>query len=353
MTNQASDEERFSAEYAQYIQTVLRPTRDQARTVFRWKEPTYWSKYRSDSRLSLPSPVQRIHSRIKRPESVQDKIHRQPARFPGPLSSAFRTMRDALGFRIVVYFTSQLPLIHEEILSNSMLEVSATEPPMAYLAEDLKRDLHLDLPGSVRDTGYASVHYILRLTESSIPITDRPWFEVQVRTLVEDTWAEIHHILGYKPDKRTSLAVRRQFNIIGKMLGTIDEHFNFLSEELGRFQKEAPYDTSSPLNAENLPGVLNEFDLVCAQREVDGLLKVLNSRGIPTVGDFRRIATDSRIQRITDLYEDETKSQPNTFDVVAHLANLAGVDPANIDEERRLIATQIAIFRDWEDRHKP
>jgi hypothetical protein len=93
-----------------------------------------------------------------------------------------------------------------------------------------------------------------------------------------------------------------------------DSHV-FLSLELQRFQKEATFDSESPLNAENLPRVLDEFGLVCAQREIDGLLKVLNSRGIPTVGGLRRIASD---ERIVDIYR-ESETEPGTFDIAEPL----------------------------------
>jgi hypothetical protein len=36
--------------------------------------------------------------------------------------------------------------------------------------------------------------------------------------------------------------------------------------------------------------------------------------------------------------------------VVAHLANLSALNGWDVEEERRLILTQIAIFRDWEQR---
>ncbi len=342
------DQSNFKNEYSEYVEHVLAPTRGEVRELLRWKEPAYWQELRVDRRLSVPSPVQRIHSRIKRPESVLDKIFRNPTKYDGVSAASIRKMHDTLGFRIVVYFTSQLPLVHRQVLEHPLLEVSEHEPPSAFLSEDMKRRLGLDLPGNVRETGYSSVHYVIRLRESVVPAAERPWFELQVRTLAEDAWAEIHHILGYKPDKRTSLAVRRQFQLISSMLTTIDEHFNFLSEELGRFQKEVEYDADSPLNAENLPSVLAEFELTCAQREIDGLLKVLNSRGLPLVGNFRRIATDERIQRIRTVYQTESGLDPSAFEVVAHLASLAGLGEGDGEDEIRLIRTQIAILRDWE-----
>ena len=135
-----------------------------------------------------------------------------------------------------------------------------------------------------------------------MPIEARPWIELQVRTMVEDVWAEIEHVQGISQGKRTSFAVRSQFRILSSMLQAIDEHFNFLSEELSRFQEEVTYTDADPLNAENLPAVLSELGIGCAQREIDGMLKLLTSRGVERVGDLLRIASIDKIKHVKNMY---------------------------------------------------
>jgi ppGpp synthetase/RelA/SpoT-type nucleotidyltranferase len=68
-----------------------------------------------------------------------------------------------------------------------------------------------DLESVEKDTGYASIHYNVRLKESVCNLDRRPWFEVQTRTLAQDLWATIEHIVGYKPDRRTAFPVTRYF----------------------------------------------------------------------------------------------------------------------------------------------
>ena len=205
--------------------------------------------------------------------------------------------------RVVVYFLSNLPLIDREIHNNELIELSQENPPIAYLSEDVLYRLGLThLKRGQKDSGYASIHYILRFRTSSVSKDQRPWFELQVRTLAEHLWGEIEHILGYKPDKRTSFAVKKQFQIISSQLSSIDEHFNLLFEELSRFQEEVTYRDSDPLNAENFPAVLSEIGAGCAQKEIDGLLKLLNSRGIESVGTLREVATSKCMEIIRNTY---------------------------------------------------
>lgn len=341
---------KFLEEYKGYAELILTQTRNEIKSIFKkWKEPGYWTKYSKLTRLPSPSPVQRTVGRIKRPESVVDKILRKPDIFPdGLVKKSFLNMNDTLGFRIIVYFLSQLPLIDRELRNHNIFEISNDDLPIAYLNEDLTRRLALShLQREDKESGYASIHYILKLTESSLPKEHRPWFELQVRTLSEDLWGEIEHVLGYKPGKRTSFAVRKQFKIISKQLIAIDEHFNFLFEELSRFQEEVKVRDDDPLNAENLPPVLNEIGLGCAQGEIDGLLKLLVSRGIYNVGILLKVAKERTLEIIKNTYRNEEGRSPNNFEVVANLANLNGCDSESEAIER--IKAQIAFLNAWEE----
>ena len=210
-----ADATPFVDEYAKYMRDVLRPTQDELRrSLDDWREPLFWAKYNTKSRMPAPSPIQRVHTRIKRPESVIDKIYRRPDSFPEGLTPpSLRSMHDALGARVVVYFLANLAMVDHEIRNHGGFEISAEVPPVAYVAAGMTLPLS-GLRHEVKESGYASVHYLLRLRDSAVPAEDRPWFELQLRTMVEDVWGEIEHVLGYKPAKRTSLAVRKQFKIL-------------------------------------------------------------------------------------------------------------------------------------------
>jgi hypothetical protein len=208
-----------------------------------------------------------------------------------------------------------------------VLEVSQIDPPTAYLTQDLAEQLGLTkLKVSKKASGYASLHYVVRFRSMFLVDVQRPWFELQVRTLVEDVWGEVEHVLGYKPDKRTSFAVKRQFRIIASELNAIDEHFNLLFQELSRFQQEGIFRDVDPLNAENLPPVLSELGIGCAQSEIDGQLKLLASRGIVSVGELREEATGHRLELIRTTYREYRDRTPTDFETVAGVAAIRGLD---------------------------
>ncbi|MCK4858479.1 MAG: hypothetical protein KAT58_10955 [candidate division Zixibacteria bacterium] len=339
---------QFLSEYEDYVRKVLIPTNDELRRMFRqWRNTEYWALTPKLSRLPSPSPVQRTVTRIKRPESVVDKILRNPSLFPeGPSIKSVMKMTDAIAGRIVVYFLTNLPLIDKELRHSEEVEVSSAQPPIAYLNRDMIDSLNLkDIKRGQKDSGYASLHYVVRLRDSSVPSEERPWFELQVRTLTEDVWGEIEHILGYKPNKKTSFAVRKQFQIISTELTAIDEHFNLLYEELSRFQEEGLFRDESPLNAENLPPVLSELGVGCAQKEIDGLLKLLVSRRVETVGELRVEGKAERIDAIRNVYGDYEGRPPNNFEVVASIAAIRGLQDQNEIEEA--VTSQIDFLKAW------
>ena len=339
---------QFVKEYDTYARTVLRPSRDELKRLFKsWKDPNYWAKHGA-GRLPAPSPIQRAITRIKRPESVVDKILRKPSSFPLGLDpSTIPEMTDALGGRAVVYFLQNLPLVDRELRDSTQLEVSAKDPPTAYLSQELAEQLGLTRMHVARKaSGYASLHYIVRFRQTVLGSEPTPWFELQVRTLVEDVWGEIEHVLGYKPGKRTSFAVTRQFRIIASELTAIDEHFNLLFQELTRFQSEGTVRDSDPLNAENLPAVLSELSIGCAQGEIDGELKLLASRGINSVGELREQATGRRLDVIRRTYHDYRSRSPTDFETVAALAAARELDEGHPGLSEAVKA-QIDIVEAW------
>ena len=346
---QSERDQNFLRLYGEYVTNVLKPTERELRAIFiGWREPAAWTDQVRSSKMPVPSPIKRSITRIKRPESVVDKILRKPSSFQNGFSAeSIKAMGDTLGARVVVYFLSNLPMVDHALRHSEVLEISSADPPVAYLSRELWERFGLkNVRLEKKESGYASIHYVARLRTSVIPLADRPWFEIQVRTLVEDVWGDIEHILGYKPNKKTSVAVRKQFQIISSQLTAIDEHFNLLYEELARFQEEAKYRDLDPLNAENLPPVLSDLGISCAQREIDGLLKLLTSRGVKTVGELTESANQKRLSLIKGIFQEVEDRPPTHFEIVAAIGATHNLtDDGNV---RASVINQIEFLNAWE-----
>lgn len=340
---------RFLQSYERYVKDVLQPAQVVINSILSpWVEPEYWEKYKRTERIPIPTPVKTTYSRIKRPEQVVDKILRQAHKFTAGLAPESVTqMEDTIGFRSLVYFLSHLPLIDRELRSMGVFEISTESPPVAYLGDHQPELLSLDhLIQWKKQSGYCSVHYTLRLADGGLPIEQRPWFELQVRTLTMELWSTMEHHLGYKPAQGTHIAAKRQFKLISKMLGAIDEHFNFLYEELNRYQEELPYSDSDPLSPENLPSALAEISISCAQRDINNILKFFFSRGVETVRDLRELATPHRLEKIHNTYLAVMGRSPQNLEVIACLAAIRGATTS--EEETQRIRSQMAYRGAWE-----
>jgi ppGpp synthetase/RelA/SpoT-type nucleotidyltranferase len=328
----------FLDEYEKYVKNVLQVTQAEIdQLIATWGRPSYWEKYKSGKSIAIPTPIRTAFTRIKRPEQVVDKILRKPELFPDGLKpESFRRMTDTIGVRVVVYFLRHIPLIDRDFRSSDTFEIDEEgEKPVAYMGAEQARILCLEhLDRREKQSGYRSVHYNARLKKSGLPPEQRPTFEVQVRTAVQDLWSTLEHHLGYKPIKRTNSTAKTQLRILSNMLEAIDENFNFLYEEASRSQDEQEYSTSSALTVEVLPSVLAEVGINCNQRDINNTLTLLYSRGIETVQQILDLATPRRIEIIRNTYLAVLGRDPVGLEVVATLATMSGAVDENEEVQR-------------------
>lgn len=339
----------FMGDLNDYVDAVLFPTKlDMEDILHDWSEPTFWLTNKPEEQQASPAPIALTRVRIKRHESIVDKIMDHPEWFKRGLSiRSVVEMRDAVAARIVVHFLSDIPLVDNLLRTTDRLELSE-EMPVAYLPQQLFRRLGIKCQRREKESGYASIHYKVRLRNTNVPARKRPWFELQLRTLAEHCWGEIEHLLGYKPTRGgIPPATRRHFQIISAQLHAIDEHFSIVIDELAHRQaaRAENLKNNDRLNADSLPAALGELDIVCSQAHVDGLLRLLHSRGIPTVGALRAVATPANLDVIKHVFLNHAKRTPNHFEMVASLAALQGVTEDAADEAVR---TQLEFMFAWQ-----
>jgi hypothetical protein len=88
-------------------------------------------------------------------------------------------------------------------------------------------------------------------------------FEIQMRSSLQHTWAEIEHDLGYKSMYEVPREVRREFSRIAGLLELADESFVRIRSKIADYNKQT---------TENIKNVCS-----------DGFLKGLSERGCKAV----------------------------------------------------------------------
>ncbi|MDD4052842.1 MAG: hypothetical protein PHR28_13215 [candidate division Zixibacteria bacterium] len=291
----------FVGQYNAYVDRTLAPLENRLRDLLAvWRQPGYWDKLPNQAGEPLPTPVQRVRVRIKPTGAVVRKVLAKPDRFPdGFCNRSFESMTDTVGARVVAYFLSSLPLIDREIRNCGWFDISTDHPPHAYMSNPTREALGIDMECHTKPSGYNSIHYVLRLREEIHPDDARPWFELQLRTLTQDVWAEIEHLLGYKY-RTSSPMVQAQSQLVGRLLGTIDEHFDYMAKELSDSRNQGRFDETAPLTVVNLPLVLASHGLSCSQYDIAGVLKMALGFGIQTVHDLSGVLTSENIDRVSN-----------------------------------------------------
>ena len=172
------------------------------------------------SNEGLREQIHSRRSRLKAPESLRDKLHRQYERtvqqglpFEITTDNLFRTINDLVGVRLLHLHTQQFRAINKhlhDVLDEYQYEV--VEGPWARTWDDEYRAFFksLDIETVRSETLYTSVHYVVK-TPSPTPMTA----EIQVRTLMEEVWGEVDHLINY-PHESEHLPIREQIRALAR-----------------------------------------------------------------------------------------------------------------------------------------
>ena len=146
-----------------------------------------------------------IKHRIKSADRLRAKVERKQlgqSRGSTPLiqpDNLFEHVNDCGGIRILHLHTSQLeemcPHIHRVIQS---MGHEVIEGPIAKCWDNEYESIYqqMGIEPESQQSMYSSVHYVIQANKRT-KIT----FELQVRTLMEEVWGEVSHLVSYELDE--------------------------------------------------------------------------------------------------------------------------------------------------------
>ncbi len=161
-----------------------------------------------------------VKSRVKCFDSFLEKC--QKKEYEQPLDEC----TDILGIRVTSYLESDIEKI--ESIVCDLFSVNEKD------SIDKRR------PESTREFGYRSLHLICKLGDarSSLPeYSDLHAleFEVQIRTALQDTWAEIEHAFNYKSKAALPAALERKLFGASAVLETVDATLATVTKEANEY----------------------------------------------------------------------------------------------------------------------
>lgn len=180
-----------------------------------------------------PQIVHSVKSRLKNLQHLREKVQRKSlTEDPITPENIFDRITDIAGVRVLHLYQAQFTQIHQAI--NEKLDSQdwiLYEQPKAYTWDPEAQDFFADhgLSVEVKESLYTSIHYIIKPRENS-PLS----CEIQVRTLFEEIWGEIGHLVNY-PEPTAIVACREQIGVLARLVGAgsrlADSIFRIHSDE--------------------------------------------------------------------------------------------------------------------------
>ena len=164
-----------------------------------------------------PQIVHSVRSRMKDLQHLREKIQRKSStEDPITPENIFDRITDIAGVRVLHLYQAQFAQIHHAI--NQKLDNKdwiLYEEPKAYTWDPESRGFfeNQGLNVEVKESLYTSVHYVIKPRENS-PVS----CEIQVRTLLEEVWGEIDHLVNY-PEPTDDVTCREQIGVLARLVG--------------------------------------------------------------------------------------------------------------------------------------
>lgn len=285
-----------------------------------------------------------ITSRTKSIESLSKKIE---------LKNKYQKLdeiTDLSGIRVITYYTDTVDQI-SKLIENEFI---------------IDRDNSIDKRKSLdpKRFGYRSLHYVVQIDPKYVKAQEYLKYhnlklEIQISSILQYTWAEIEHDLGYKSQEEIPYDIKRSFSRLASLLELADEEFLRIKNEIFAYKDQLML---SYLNAKLDKESLNVFkikspefiDLISffikklgAQKASQGnykniisMLKYLNLKTLQEVDNKLKQYYHLIKKYAYILYEDTTRSNLNMIsgDIpLLYLCYFILVTEKNEDEFERFV----------------
>lgn len=181
--------------------------------------------------------IHHLTHRIKTEKSLQNKIDNK-----GDKYNSINDITDVVGFRIITLFENDVIEIAKIIKNEFLIDTENSQDKSEILSSN--------------QFGYKSIHFICSIGNSRNKLPEFKnisaiRFEVQIRSILQHSWAEIEHKLGYKSEIEIPDKVKRDFSRIAGLLELADLEFIRIKEYLNNYSNKISInDNSKPISVD-------------------------------------------------------------------------------------------------------
>lgn len=241
--------------------------------------------------------VNNIASRIKTEESLLGKLVRK-----GDKYKSIFDITDIVGAMVVTFYIDDVDKISSFIESNFEVDWDNCID---------KRKIY-----EINQFGYMSLHFVCRLPksiyydENNTIINEIP-FEIQLKTLLQYTWASIEHDIGYKSDVEIPKDYLRDINRLSGLLELADAEFKRIRTVVSEYREKVKSFVASgnfndiDLNMDSFnafiefgafkklnENISNINNIEIIETSLERFLPILKSMGFNTLADLDKLIKD-------------------------------------------------------------
>ena len=166
----------------------------------------------------LYSPIEQVSGRVKSVSSILEKMQRKHI----PMERMEEEVEDIAGIRIICQFEEDIETVASLIQNRSDMTIKSENNYLKH----------------VKQSGYRSLHLIVKtpifLKEGKKMIT----VEVQLRTIAMDFWASLEHKIYYKFEGQAPEYISRELKECADMVSALDDKMLSLNEAILECLKE-------------------------------------------------------------------------------------------------------------------
>lgn len=235
-----------------------------------------------------------ITYRAKTIESFSDKIGKP--KYDDPLNQ----ITDLAGIRIISFVQDDVAQV-ERIIKDLFII-------------DLENSINKTKTLGIDRVGYKSIHYVCQLPQNRTELPEytkfaKLKFEIQIRTILEHSWAEIDHDKCYKFSGEIPVEIQRRFKLLAATLESADNEFNLLSRKIENYSEEVKKniindELNISINSTSLKNyiqyrfrnliekgkIIPEYGI---PQNVSIILEELNNFGVNKIADFANLVPEN------------------------------------------------------------
>ncbi|KEO83195.1 GTP pyrophosphokinase [Tumebacillus flagellatus] len=306
--------------------------------------------------------VHSITARCKDRRSLQGKIARTDGKY-----ASLNQITDIVGLRIISYYNDEVDAIAKLVEQEFELDAQNSVDKRELLDPDR--------------FGYLSLHYVVKLPEKRLALPEYARFagckaEIQIRSILQHTWAEIEHDLGYKTKQAIPKEIRRSFSRLAGLLEIADLEFTKIRNSLQEYENEVQeqiqdqpttvlidqaslksYINASPLVQELDEQIISYSGALLHHNEhfIGAMVEKLHFCGLNTISDIDEQLSQHKYL-IVEIAKGVYKAQPRPVDMMSvgiallYLCNVLVASTESPELVRRYVRGHTAMDPALEER---